>query len=247
MSLLTIEGVTKRYKRGRLERVAVRNVSLAVEAGELVAVWGVRGSGRSSLLRIAAGVEMPDEGRVSFDGRDLAKSRNRVLGRGIGYCRAPMPKDGGLALEYVAAGLLAQKVSPRQARHRAEDMLCRVGAERCGRLECYELDGAECVRVAIAAALIVGPKLLVLDEPTNGVDLLERDPILALLRSIANEGVAVLISAGDAQGLAGVDRALSIDSGELRGDTRPTDARVVPLRAMPAPADARDSHPARGY
>jgi ABC-type multidrug transport system ATPase subunit len=247
VSLLRIEGVTKWYKRGRLERVAVRNLSLAVDAGELVAVWGVRGSGRSTLLRLAAGIELPDEGRVSFDGRDLAKSRNRVLGKGIGYCRASMPKDGGLALEHVAAGLLAQKVLPRQARHRAEDMLRRVGAEHCGQLECYELDGVECVRVAIAAALIVGPKLLVIDEPTNGVDLLERDPILALLRSIANEGVAVLISASDAQGLAGVDRALSIDSGELRGDIRPTDARVVPLRAMPAPVDPADSQPVRGH
>jgi putative ABC transport system ATP-binding protein len=218
--------------------VAVRNVSLGVEAGELVAVWGVRRSGRSTLLRIAAGVELPDEGRVYFDGSDLARSRNHTLGRDIGYCRTSVPKDGGLVLEHVASGLLAQEISPRQARHRAEEVLRRVGAEQCGQLECYELDGAEGVRVAIAAALIASPKLLVIDEPTSGVELLERDPILALLRSIANVGVAVLITAGDAQGLAGVDRAMSIDSGELRGDIRPTDARVVPLRATSARADA---------
>ncbi len=63
-SLLSIEHVTKRYRRGRLERVAVRDVSLDLEPGELVVVWGARFSGRSTLLRVAAGIEAPDEGTV---------------------------------------------------------------------------------------------------------------------------------------------------------------------------------------
>ena len=84
--------------------------------------------------------------------------------------------------------------------------------------------------MAIASALVTSPALLVIDEPTNGVDLLERDPLLTLLRSIANEGTAVLMSTGEAQGLSGVDRALSIDNGELRGDVKPRDAQVLPLR-----------------
>jgi ABC-type sugar transport system ATPase subunit len=71
------------------------------------------------------------------------------------------------------------------------------------------------------------------------VDVLERDPLLALLRSIANQGVAVLMSAGDAQGLSGVDRALSLDNGELRGDLTPR-GTVVPLRRVAPAADAID-------
>jgi energy-coupling factor transporter ATP-binding protein EcfA2 len=86
-------------------------------------------------------------------------------------------------------------------------------------------------RVAIASVLVAAPALLIIDEPTSGVQLLERDPLLALLRSIANEGVAVLLSAGDAQSLGGVDRALSMDSGELRGE-RSASERVVPLRPV---------------
>ncbi len=236
MTLLSIEHVTKRYRRGRLERVAVRDVSLDIEPGELVAVWGPRGSGRSTLLRIAAGIESPEEGTVTFEGRDLIRTRDSVLGSRIGFCqqRSVSSVERGFVVEYVAAGLLSQGVSPRQARRNAQDMLLRVGAESCARLECFELDGAEIARVAVASALVNEPPLLVIDEPTSGVDELERDPLLALLRSIANEGVAVLMSTGDAQGLSGVDRAPTLDNGELRGDLRPAQASVVPLRPASA-------------
>jgi ABC-type multidrug transport system ATPase subunit len=231
MSLLSIEHATKRYRRGRFERVAIKDVSLELEPGELVAVWGARRSGRSTLLRVAAGIELPEEGIVRFEGRDLARCRDSVLGRRIGYCQMCFsPAEGGLVVEHIAAALLAQHASPTHARRRAQEMLVRVGAADCARLQCHELDGAEAACVAIASALVTSPALLVIDEPTNGVDLLERDPLLRLLRSIANEGTAVLMSTGEAQGLAGVDRALSIDNGELRGEPKPAHAEVVPLR-----------------
>jgi ABC-type lipoprotein export system ATPase subunit len=240
MSLLSIEHVTKRYRRGRLERVAVRDVSLEIDAGELVAVWGARFSGRSTLLRVAAGVESPEEGRVMFEGRDLARSRNKVLGRRIGYCQTGFsPASRGLVVEHVAAGLLAQRASPKQAWRRGQEMLFQVGAENCARMECHELDGAEVARVAIASALATAPALLVIDEPTDGVDLLQRDPVLALLRSIADEGTAVLMSTGDAQGLSGADRALTMDDGELQGEPEPAQAHVVPLRRADSGARRR--------
>jgi ABC-type lipoprotein export system ATPase subunit len=240
MSLLSIEHVTKRYRRGRLERVAIRDISLEIEPGELVAVWGARFSGRSTLLRVAAGIELPEDGRVVFEGRDLAGRRDSVLGRRIGYCQTGLcAAQRGLVVEYVSAGLLAQRTLPRQARRRGQELLQRVGAEHCARLECHELAGAEIARVAIAGALVTSPALLVIDEPTAGVDLLERDPLLSLLRSIANEGTAVLMSTGDAQGLSGVDRALSIDSGELRGEVRRGQADVVQLRRVERGARGR--------
>ena len=238
MSLLRIEHVTKRYRRGRLERVAVRDASLDIEPGELVAVWGARFSGRSTLLRLAAGIESPEEGSVSFEGHDLARSRNRVLGRRIGYCHTSVSSVQRCpVVEHVAAGLLAQRVAPKQARRRGQEILVRVGAEHCAWLECHELDGAEVARVAIAAALVTAPALLVFDEPTSGVDELARDPLLGLLRSIANDGTAVLMSAGDAQVLSGVDRAYTIDNGELQLQSAP--AHVVPLRRAESGAHRR--------
>jgi ABC-type lipoprotein export system ATPase subunit len=240
MSLLSIDHVTKRYRRGRLERVAVRDISLEIEPGELVAIWGARFSGRSTLLRVAAGIESPEEGSVSFEGRDLARSRNKLLGTRIGYCQTGFSAGTpGLVVEHVASGLLAQRASPKQARRRGQEMLSQVGAESCARLECHELDGAELVRVAIASALVTAPALLVIDEPTSGVDLLQRDPLLTLLRSIADKGTAVLMSTGDAQGLSGVDRALTIDDGELQREHEPAQALVVPLRRAESGARRR--------
>jgi ABC-type lipoprotein export system ATPase subunit len=240
MSLLSVEHVTKRYRRGRLERVAVRDICLEIEPGELVAVWGARFSGRSTLLRIAAGIEPPEEGTVSFEGQDLASSRNKLLGRRIGYCQSGFSVGPrGLVVEHVASGLLAQRASPKQAWRRGQEMLIQVGAESCARLECHELDGAELVRVAIASALVTKPALIVIDEPTSGVDLLQRDPLLKLLRTIADDGTAVLMSTGDAQGLSGVDRALTIDNGELQREPERVQAHVVPLRRVESGARRR--------
>src|ERR1700720_1506414 len=143
MSLLSIANVTKRYRRGRLERVAVRDILLYFEAGQLVAVWGARFSGRSTLLRVAAGIESPEEGTVTFEGNDLAQCRDSILGRRIGYCQTGFASSQrGLVIEHVAAGLLAQRVSPKQTRRRGQELLFRVGAEHCAQLHCHGLAGA---------------------------------------------------------------------------------------------------------
>jgi ABC-type multidrug transport system ATPase subunit len=231
VSLLSIEGVGKRFSHGRGERVALRDVSLALEAGELVAVLGGRRSGRTTLLRVASGIEPPDDGVVRFDGADLAAVRNEVLGRDIGFVQTHFNSAvGRLVGEHVAAGALARDQPSPVARRRAREVLARVGVEGLDGLPAQELDAAESVRVGIARALIASPRLLVVDDPTNGVGVLDRDPILGLLRSIAREGVAVLMTTGDATALAGVDRALAIGGGELRGEVASEDATVIPLR-----------------
>ncbi|HEV3094425.1 MAG TPA: ATP-binding cassette domain-containing protein [Solirubrobacteraceae bacterium] len=230
MSLLELERVTRRYRSGAHECVVLSGVSLELDAGELLAVWGLRRSGRSTLLRVAAGVEPPDEGVVRFQGRDLAR-RGDTLGSGIGYCR-PAHGEGEArgVLDELVAGQLARGVPQPAARSLAYTALERTGASQCAGCGLHELDGGESVRVSIARALALGPSLLVIDEPTKGVDLLERDTILALLRSLADEGIALLVSVGEATALGGADRALSLSDGELRGSLGPELAAVVPLR-----------------
>jgi ABC-type Mn2+/Zn2+ transport system ATPase subunit len=112
----------------------------------------------------------------------------------------------------------------------AHKALERVGIERPGELVMGDLDGAEAVRVAIARTLVVGPRVLVIDEPTKGVDLLERDKILLLVRSLANEGIAVLISDGDGSALSDADRSLTLADGELRGKATPELGSLVQLQ-----------------
>lgn len=234
MTLLSMENVVKRYRRGRREFIALRGVSLAIEAGELVVVLGTGKSGRSTLLRLAAGLERPDEGVVRLCGRDMAVSTGAV-GRQVAYCRFTFsPMEGERVIEHVAAGLLAQRMPSVPAARRAERALERAGVAHCAHMEPYELDGAECVRVGIARALAVEPKLLVIDDPTSGVGVLQADPLLRLLRSIADDGIAVLMCTDDATCISGADRALSLDDGKLRGETRPAvSGEVVPLRALP--------------
>jgi ABC-type sugar transport system ATPase subunit len=226
--LLELERVGKRYRHG--SRVALADVSLAIEAGEMVVVWGERRSGRSTLLRVAAGIEPPDSGVVRFAGRDLARAGGQALANGIGYCRRVFRVSAGqTVLEHLLAAHFARRVPRATALHRSWQALQRVEAEHCASLRASELSRDEVVRVAIARGLGSGPRLLVIDEPTIGVELAERDRILFLLRSLADEGIAVLTSAGEGTGLLGADRVLSLGNGRLRGELMPELAPVTEL------------------
>jgi putative ABC transport system ATP-binding protein len=232
MALLELAGVAKRYGRGQLERAALRDASLELSAGELLAVWGRRGSGRSTLLRIAAGLEAPDRGTVLLDGRDLHARGGEALRGQIRYCRKTYrPSEGQLVIDRLVTAQLTRGIAATVARARAHDALRRAGVSHCATARPRELDTAEAVLVGIARSLVHEPRLLAIDEPTLGVDLLERDRILALLRGLADDGVAVLMSVGETTCLAGADRALSLADGELHGELRsPELAPVVQLR-----------------
>jgi putative ABC transport system ATP-binding protein len=231
MSLLTLSGVSKCSREGQLERVVLRDLSLELSARELTVVWGLRGSGRSMLLRIAAGIERPDAGTVCFEGRDLADDGQDALGAGIGYCQKTLPPGGSQSvLDLVMLSLLARGVSASHARSRAREALERVGVAASAAAAVSALDTAETVRVALARVLALAPRVLVIDDPIGGVDLLERDGILALLRRIADDGAAVLASTGESTGLSGADRTLTLSEGQLRGPEPAELADVLPLR-----------------
>ncbi len=231
MSLLELEQVVRVHREGQLERIVLREVSLRLDAGELAVVWGLRGSGRSTLLRVAAGIDAPDGGAVRFDGRDLALHAEDVLGAGIGYVQKGLGATGSQpVLEQVMVSLLARGIAPGRARTRAREALERAGCGECASRRLSTLATAEATRVALARVLALQPRLLVIDEPTAGVELAERDGILALLRSLANDGVAVLASTTEPAGLAGADRTLALSEGELRGPRARELAAVLPLR-----------------
>jgi ABC-type lipoprotein export system ATPase subunit len=228
MSLLELQAITKRYRSGQREASVLSDVELQLEAGQFAVVWGARRSGRSTLLRIAAGVEAPDGGRVLFEGRPLGES---AMGTGVGYVAKTLrANEEQSVIDQIAAVLLARGVGLHEARTRARAALERAGGERCAALEVSELGGCEAMRVAIARTLVLTPKVLVIDEPAATVEIAERDEMLALLRGLTHEGVAVLASTSDAEQLAGVDMALTLNDGQLAGQTRSQSATVLPLR-----------------
>jgi ABC-type multidrug transport system ATPase subunit len=238
MALLELERVGKRFGRGSGERIALHDVSFEIDVGEMVGVWGRRRSGRSTLLRMAAGIERPDEGVVRIDGQPLGGARSDPLRADLRFCRRTFRSaDGDTVLEQLTTGQLTRGVAMDIARASARRALHSLGVGDSAPLRPGELDGAEAVRVAIARALVGRPRLLVVDEPTLGVDLAVRDEILALLRGLSGEGIAVLYSATDTSALAGADRALSLAKGSLGGElAMPELAPVVPLRRVHAGA-----------
>jgi ABC-type multidrug transport system ATPase subunit len=235
MTTLLLDAVGKRFRQGAADRIALADVSLELDAGEVVGVWGRRRSGRTTLLRVAAGVERPDHGSVRVDGIDLwrgDRAQRQAVRQRIAVWYPLFLRDHGRRLyRQVALPTRRGGYATRRAWADAHAALERVGIGDCARTPVAELDHRETARAALARALVMRPRLLVLDEPLAGLDVLEGERLLELVIGIAREDrIAVLVSASGVGQLAGVDRNLSIAVGVLRGVTAPTPADVIELR-----------------
>jgi len=231
---LSLEEVCKSYWRGSHETVVLCDVSLDVHAGEFVAVWGKRGAGKTTLALVAAGLEAPERGRVCFEGRDLARrprGRDPQLHEGIGWVQRLGPQSGDFRTvnDYVALPLLG-KHSPRQARRRASAILKRLGVADCAGERWESLTDGEHTLVALAHALVREPRVLVADDPTANLNVLQREEVVGLLRRAADEeGLAVLITVPDMPDAAYANRIGSLSDGRLTISTEPpnTGADVI--------------------
>ncbi len=220
MPLLSLNGVCKSYWRGPRETPVLANLSLDVHVGELVAVWGQRGAGKTTLAMVAAGLEEPDEGTVLFEGQELAgarRARGSHLHEGIGWVQRMGPQSGDFRtmLDYVALPLLGA-YSPRGARRRAIAMLRRLGVADCAGERWQILTDGERTLVAVAHALVREPRLLVADDPTSNLNVLQREEVTGLLRRAADEdGLGILITVPDMPETAYSDRVGSLSDGRL--------------------------------
>jgi ABC-type multidrug transport system ATPase subunit len=218
--LLSIDRVRKSYWRGARETVVLADISLEVHAGECVAIWGQRGAGKTTLAAVAAGLETPDEGSVHVNGRDLAQTRRglvSLLREAIGWVQRVGPKSGEFrtVVDYVALPLLGT-LSPRVARRRASAMLKRLGIADCANEPWECLTDGERTLVAIAHALVRGPDLLIADDPTASLNVLQREEVMGLLRLAADEEhLGVLITVPDMPDMAYADRVGSLSDGRL--------------------------------
>ncbi|HMJ04208.1 MAG TPA: ATP-binding cassette domain-containing protein [Conexibacter sp.] len=219
MTLLAFEHVRKSYWRGRHEVVVLDDVSFELDSAELAAVFGRRASGKTTLLRVAAGIEAPDGGRVLFDGQDARSRRTpRLAGihERIGWVGRHRPFSSGLRMLHHVALPLLGRVDAREAERRATRALKQVGAGDFANARWHELSDAERMLVTIAHAIVRDPALLLADDPTSGLGLEERETVLALLRSIAEErGMAVLTTVPEVPDMLRSHRVMSLGDGEL--------------------------------
>ncbi len=240
---LALEQVSKSYWRGPHETVVLREISLSVYAGECVAVWGQRGSGKTTLLKVAAGLEAPGGGAVKFKGGDLrAFSRGelvRLLREEIGWARRTGPESGELEmLDYVALPLLKRQTL-RRARERSAAALARVGVAECAKGRWEDLTDGERTLVSIAHAMVRQPSLLVVDDPTANLDVLQREEVMGLLRNTAEQDwLGVLITVPDMPSMVHAHRIGSLSDGRLlvpSGGAERDNVVEFPLRGRAIP------------
>lgn len=202
VSLLRLESVTMSYWRGEQQKKLLRGASLTVEPSKFVSVYGERASGKTALLRIAGGFARPDSGNVVFDGTDLVnigRTELATIHRGeIGWVDETGPNSGELDVgTYIALPFYGQ-CGPRKARRLALAALDAVGVERYGERSWDELPDVARVLCAIAHATARRPKLLIADDPTAGLGILDRERVCGTLRRLADdEGLGVLMAVPD--------------------------------------------------
>ena len=221
MPLYELRNVTKSFRQGATEILAVRDLDLTVAGGEFVAVVGPSGSGKTTLLQLLGALDRPTRGEVLFEGRDLAResdgSLTKLRRETLGFVFQQFNLIPTLtAAENVEAALAPSRRSSAERRDAVARVLAAVGlADRAEHLP-SKLSGGEQQRVAIARALVNGPRVVLADEPTGNVDSTTGDEIVSLLRSLSAEGgQTVVLITHDHSVAARASRIVRLADGRL--------------------------------
>ena len=223
---LVLDGVCKTYGSGHAAVDALRGVCVTVDEGELVAVMGPSGSGKSSLLTIAGTLEQATSGDVRVDGQlvgGMSPAATAALRRrSIGFVFQDYNLLAGLtAAENVAMPMELDGTSARAARRAALAALERL--DLAARADQYpdDLSGGERQRVAIARAVVGDRRLVLADEPTGALDTVNGETVMRLLREVCRAGAAGVVVTHDAQLAAWADRIVFLRDGRVVDHTAP--------------------------
>lgn len=207
----------------------IRGVSLSVDGGEMVSLLGPSGGGKSTVLRILAGLERADSGEVWLDGQRV--DHLDAASRGVGFVFQHYALFRHMrVVDNVAFGLKVRKVNPVEARRRAEALLTRVGLGGLSERWPDELSGGQRQRVALARALAPEPRVLLLDEPFGALDARVRADLREWLRRLHDEvgATTVLVTHDQEEALSVSDRVILVKDGLIEQDGSPSEIVDAP-------------------
>ena len=221
--IVRCDGLVKLYKTSEVEVMALQGLELEIERGELIAIIGKSGSGKSTLLNMIGALDTPSAGKVYIDGIDLGQASTKELEEirrnKIGFVWQKSSQnlyDYMTAVENVESQLYYDKMSKKERRERALNLLEEVGLLDKANSFPREMSGGEQQRVAIAAALIRNPDILLADEPTGAVDSKTSDMIQNLFRKLNRDrGITVIIVTHDINLAKKVNRVVMISDGRV--------------------------------
>jgi lipoprotein-releasing system ATP-binding protein len=220
-AMIQVSGLQKTYKTARGELALFHNLNLQVQSGEMVAIVGQSGAGKSSLLHILGALDVPSTGTVycastnvaQLSPRQAAAFRNREIGY-VWQFHYLLPEFS--ALENVAMPLLARGTTKREALVAAADWLREVGLDDRADHRPGELSGGEQQRVALARALVNNPRLLLADEPTGDLDEITAGRVFDLIERLhSSHGLTSILVTHNLDLAARCTRALRLESGSL--------------------------------
>jgi lipoprotein-releasing system ATP-binding protein len=223
MAFLEARGLAKSYQVGGSTLTVLRDLDLAVEAGQMVAIVGASGVGKSTLLHILGGLDRASQGEVAVSGANLTalpdaevvSFRNRQVGFVFQFHHL-LPEFS--AVENVEMPMRIARVPMAEARPRAEELLRRVGLGQRLTHRPGMLSGGEQQRVAVARALVMHPSLLLADEPTGDLDEQTAESLHVLLRDMhAAYGLTSVIATHNPRLAHACDRVLRLEGGRLTG------------------------------
>jgi putative ABC transport system ATP-binding protein len=221
VTALHARGLTRRFRDGRHERLALDAVDLDVESGELVVVFGRSGAGKTTLLNLLGGLDRPTSGNVVLDGVELGslgRDRLAALRRDrIGFVFQTFGLLAELtAAENVEVPLRLQRAPADDRDHRVHEALELVGLGLRTRHFPGQLSGGEQQRVALARALVAEPPLVLADEPTSQLDSANSRAVAGILRDLVDtRGLTAVVTTHDRLVVEVADRTVELDDGRV--------------------------------